>query len=193
MSVNRRAALLVREMPLFADLTPKEVVLLGMVLKERDYQPGDWLCREGEPGNGCFFIADGEVEIIKKAANQSQAVIAHAGRHATIGQIALIDDGPRSASIRAKTRVEVLRLDRGDFEALQESGSPFAYRFQLAIARSAAAQLREANQTLVHLMQQRDTPSGSMQRVTLRKVQAVLAHTRDLHPVSGTAEPTGDA
>jgi CRP-like cAMP-binding protein len=166
MSVNRRAALLVREMPLFADLTPKEVVLLGMVLKERDY----------------------EVEIIKRAANQAQAVIARAGKHATVGQISLIDDGPRSASVRAKTRVEVLRLDRGDFEALQASGSQFAYRFQLAIARSAAAQLREANQTLMGLMQQRETPSGSMQRVTLQKVQAVLAHTRDLHPVPPKAE-----
>lgn len=188
MSVNRRAALLVREMPLFADLTPKEVVLLGMVLKERDYQAGDWLCREGEPGDGCFFIGEGEVEIIKRAANQAQAVIARAGKHATVGQISLIDDGPRSASVRAKTRVEVLRLDRGDFEALQASGSQFAYRFQLAIARSAAAQLREANQTLMGLMQQRETPSGSMQRVTLQKVQAVLAHTRDLHPVPTQAE-----
>ena len=188
MSVNRRAALLVREMPLFADLTPKEVVLLGMVLKERDYQAGDWLCREGEPGDGCFFIGEGEVEIIKRAANQSQAVIGRAGKHATVGQISLIDDGPRSASVRAKTRVEVLRLDRGDFEALQASGSQFAYRFQLAIARSAAAQLREANQTLMGLMQQRETPSGSMQRVTLQKVQAVLAHTRDLHPVPPKAE-----
>jgi CRP-like cAMP-binding protein len=188
MSVNRRAALLVREMPLFADLTPKEVVLLGMVLKERDYQAGDWLCREGEPGDGCFFIGEGEVEIIKRAANQAQAVIGRAGKHATVGQISLIDDGPRSASVRAKTRVEVLRLDRGDFEALQASGSQFAYRFQLAIARSAAAQLREANQTLMGLMQQRETPSGSMQRVTLQKVQAVLAHTRDLHPVPPKAE-----
>ena len=188
MSVNRRAALLVREMPLFAELTPKEVVLLGMVLKERDYQAGEWLCREDEPGNGCFFIGEGEVEIIKRAANQSQAVIGRAGKHATVGQISLIDDGPRSASVRAKTRVEVLRLDRGDFEALQASGSQFAYRFQLAIARSAAAQLREANQTLMGLMQQRETPSGSMQRVTLQKVQAVLAHTRDLHPVSTQAE-----
>ena len=188
MSVNRRAALLVREMPLFADLTPKEVVLLGMVLKERDYQAGDWLCREGEPGDGCFFIGEGEVEIIKRAANQAQAVIGRAGKHATVGQISLIDDGPRSASVRAKTRVEVLRLDRGDFDALQESGSQFAYRFQLAIARSAAAQLREANQTLMGLMQHRETPSGSMQRVTLQKVQAVLAHTRDLHPVPPKAE-----
>ena len=188
MSVNRRAALLVREMPLFADLTPKEVVLLGMVLKERDYQAGDWLCREGEPGDGCFFIGEGEVEIIKRAANQAQAVISRAGKHATVGQISLIDDGPRSASVRAKTRVEVLRLDRGDFEALQDSGSQFAYRFQLAIARSAAAQLREANQTLMGLMQHRETPSGSMQRVTLQKVQAVLAHTRDLHPVPPKAE-----
>ena len=188
MSVNRRAALLVREMPLFAELTPKEVVLLGMVLKERDYQPGEWLCRGGEPGDGCFFIGDGEVEIIKRAANQAQAVIGRAGKHATVGQISLIDDGPRSASVRAKTRVEVLRLDRGDFEALQASGSQFAYRFQLAIARSATAQLREANQTLMGLMQHRETPSGSMQRVTLQKVQAVLAHTRDLHPVSPKAE-----
>ncbi len=188
MSVNRRAALLVRDMPLFAELTPKEVVLLGMVLKERDYQPGDWLCREGEPGDGCFFIGDGEVEIIKRAANQSQAVIGRAGKHATVGQISLIDDGPRSASVRAKTRVEVLRLDRGDFEALQASGSQFAYRFQLAIARSAAAQLREANQTLMGLMEHRETPSGSMQRVTLQKVQAVLAHTRDLHPVPSKSE-----
>jgi CRP-like cAMP-binding protein len=175
-------------MPLFAELTPKEVVLLGMVLKERDYQAGEWLCREDEPGNGCFFIGEGEVEIIKRAANQSQAVIGRAGKHATVGQISLIDDGPRSASVRAKTRVEVLRLDRGDFEALQASGSQFAYRFQLAIARSAAAQLREANQTLMGLMQQRETPSGSMQRVTLQKVQAVLAHTRDLHPVPPKAE-----
>jgi CRP-like cAMP-binding protein len=177
MSTTRDAALLLREMPLFAELTPKEVVLLGMVLKVRSYAAGDWICREGEPATGCYIVESGEVEVLKRVPDRSQVPISTLGRFGVFGHIALVDDGPRSASCRAKTRVEALRLERSDFEMLVSSGSPFAFRFQAAVARVAASQLREANRQLRALMDERVAPSRPQQRTTLVKVQAILAHT----------------
>ena len=92
-------------MPLFAELTPKEVVLLGMVLKVRSYAAGDWICREGEPATGCFIIESGEVEVLKRVPDRSQVPISTLGRFGVFGHIALVDDGPRSASqLREATR-----------------------------------------------------------------------------------------
>ena len=89
-------------------------------LARLEYDEGDIIFREGEPGDAAYLILTGNVDILKKAGD-AQVVIAHVGQGAIIGEMALIDSEPRMATVRAasKTAVTVIpskelkiRMDR---------------------------------------------------------------------------------
>ena len=162
--------------PALSTLRPKERELLAMVMKEERFRPGDLIVREGEPGHSCYFIIAGEVEVLKRIGPTQERVITTLRANGLFGQIALVDAGARAASCRAKTAVHVARLDRQDFDTLFSSGSHFAFQFQLVIARSAAQQLREANERLNLLLSRRATLHQQQARQdAMRDVQDVLA------------------
>lgn len=93
--------------PVFAELPPATLEQLIARLDLRDLYNGEELFHEGEPGTTMFVISEGEVEV--QAAGQELATL---GPGAFFGEIALITDLPRSATVRAKGRVELLALDR---------------------------------------------------------------------------------
>jgi CRP/FNR family transcriptional regulator len=168
-----------RRIPLFADLNDEELLTLSAVLRRERFMPGQTICREGELGRGCHFVIEGEIDVLKAVAGGDPRVIATARKGEVVGQIALVDPGPRSATCRARVPTMAFRLDRDDFETLFSSGSRFARRFQLAVARQAAAQLREANHRLVTLLDaappRGDSRLENQRAKVLREVQEMLA------------------
>ena len=151
-----RLANRLKRMPLFADLRPKELALLTLVMKDRALKPGDVICREGDPGDSCYFILSGTVEVYREDQSGGVQHLANLGESQLFGQVALVDQGNRSASCRAVTEVEIMQLDATDFEMLFSSGSQFAFRFQTVIAQTAVQQLRSANARLNELLSTRN-------------------------------------
>lgn len=167
---------LLQSMPALRGLRPKERELLSMVMKEERYRPGDAIVHEGEPGHSCYFIIDGEVEVLKAIGRGQERVITTLRRDGLFGQIALVDAGKRAATCRARTHVHVARLDRQDFDTLFSSGSHFAFQFQNVIARADAQQLRQANSRLNLLLSRRkQVEADSARDAALRDVQDMLA------------------
>ncbi len=163
-----------KRMPVFADLRPKELALLTMVMHEVRASPGEEIVTEGAEGDSCYFVLSGEVGVYKNAGG-SERYVATLGENQLFGQIALVDAGPRSATCRAMSAVHLLRLSNEDFEMLFNSGSHFAFRFQALIAHTAVEQLRKANERLGELATSRDaraSDSGS-----LEEIQAILARS----------------
>ncbi len=111
-------------------------VLAGAGIRKR-YQSGDELCVEGERGSNCFFVLRGELELLREG--RRLAVLAGG---TIAGQIALVADSPRSATLRALGEVDTLELSRSDFEGLLLAASPLALRFQRQIAATAIRQHR---------------------------------------------------
>jgi len=105
-SLAARQALLTT--PLFPGLPPGvlEALIGRMALLHLD--PGEILFREGETGHALFVISEGEVAVESVAVGE----LARLGPSAFFGEIALVTDLPRSATIRAVTRVELLAIDR---------------------------------------------------------------------------------
>jgi len=93
--------------PVFAELPPATLEHLIARLELRDLFNGQEVFREGDAGTTMFVISEGEVEV--QAAGQELATL---GPGAFFGEIALVTDLPRSATVRAKGRVELLALDR---------------------------------------------------------------------------------
>ena len=109
----RRLALL--RTPVFAELPAETLEQLIAQLELRDLYNSEVVFREGDAGTTMFVISEGEVEV--ETAGQDLATL---GPGAFFGEIALVTDLPRSATIRAKGRVELLALDREVVRAAAE-------------------------------------------------------------------------
>ena len=77
----------------------------------RFYMDGEIVVRQGDVGDSMFVVQDGEVEIVAEE-NGTEVVLRSAGRNAILGEMAIFERQPRSATIRAKGRVRILTLDK---------------------------------------------------------------------------------
>jgi NADH dehydrogenase len=90
------------------------------------YEPGDYIIMEGDPGTNFFVISNGEVEVVRGGnGGESPDILAVLGPGDFFGEMALIDNRPRNASIRARTPVEVLVMGRNVFQQISSALAPF--------------------------------------------------------------------
>ena len=100
-----------RSAPIFFTLAPEGLVELARACREDEYAPDEALCLEGEPGNEVFILLAGDVKVIK-GSGASERVVATEKAGGFIGEMAVLDPAPRSATLRAGAEgVRVLRLD----------------------------------------------------------------------------------
>jgi CRP-like cAMP-binding protein len=106
--------------PLFAALNQEDREHLGETARIRAYQPGELIVREGDTATGCFIIASGQVEVVKGEAGAHPTVLTTLGAGEFFGEMAVIDDHPRSASVWALEATECVAIGRAEFlETLQ--------------------------------------------------------------------------
>jgi CRP-like cAMP-binding protein len=147
LAADLRALAALREYP------DAELAVLVAAAVEQRLAPGATLCREGEPGRSCFLLVSGEAQVLRATA-EGDRPLATIGPGAFVGQIALVDRGPRSATVRAVTACVALELSRDAFEQLLAACSPLALRFQESIAAAGIRQLRQATAGLARLLAQ---------------------------------------
>lgn len=136
-----------RELECLDDFSTTELEMLAANASCRSYEAGSVLCREGAEADRCFIVAKGEVEVRKNVSGH-MVVLGSAEKGALLGQAALIDDSPRSATLQARGSVVTLEVDRETFDKLLDRNTAVAIRFQELIAKSAIRQLRAANERL---------------------------------------------
>jgi CRP/FNR family cyclic AMP-dependent transcriptional regulator len=138
-------------LPSLAAYPPDELAVLLTVAKAREVAAREDLCREGDPGRSCFLVVAGALDITKMG---STAVLATLGAGTFVGQMALVDHAPRSATVTAREPTVVLEFAREPFERLLAARSPLALRFQEQIAIAGIRQLRQATARLVDALGQ---------------------------------------
>lgn len=93
--------LFLRQVPLFTDLAPEDLQQIAEVATERVFTSNDYLCREGEIGDELFVIVDGQVRVTKGSNGQERILRKlKTGEH--IGELAILREQPRSASVAAE-------------------------------------------------------------------------------------------
>ena len=125
--------------------------MLRTATDARRYGLGEVLCLQGEPASEAFFVAEGEVEVLRRIGgkNYRMAEISTGG---FLGQRALLRQGTRGATLRAGSRgTTVFCLSRERFNALLEADTDFAIAFQEAVTTAGIRQLRLANDMASHL------------------------------------------
>jgi CRP/FNR family transcriptional regulator, cyclic AMP receptor protein len=114
--------------PLFAGARRRELERISSLCTEITMAEGRPLCREGESGQEFFVLEDGTVTVTVGGKE-----VATLGAGDFFGELALLDGGPRTATVTASTEVKVLVLDRREFQALLEEDPIVAVRLLPAI------------------------------------------------------------
>ena len=113
----RPEAELLKNVPLFQLLDDNERTELAAQLDVVKFVAGQDIFHYGEPGDSIYVISSGEVEVYTKNDTGERIVLEIAGRGDFFGELSLLDNGTRSASVVAVKDTETLRLDRGDLQA----------------------------------------------------------------------------
>lgn len=129
------------KVPLFENLKEKQLRRLAMRFVSRQYEPGQDIVTQGKGGAGLFILVSGAAEAIRVRSDGSKAVVNTFGPTDFFGELALLDDQPRTASVVTTEETECLVLSQWEFlgalredpemsiEVLQE----LAWRFRQAL------------------------------------------------------------
>jgi hypothetical protein len=109
--------MLIRQVPILADLGPEDLEELASVVEERRTEPGNDLFREGDPGDAVYLIVKGAVRVFTGGdGERPERVLSELGPGACIGEMAVLDASPRSATVRAIERTRTLRVPGEGFK-----------------------------------------------------------------------------
>lgn len=111
--------LFLRKVPLFAELAPQDLRRVAAVADERAFVDGETIADQGEPGDELHIVVDGTVRVVRTdLGTGSEAELARRTQGDVVGEMALITQEPRMASLVASGEVRTLRLGRQEFEGV---------------------------------------------------------------------------
>lgn len=138
MATAAAAARHLARVPLFAGLSRPELQRIAALTTERRAAPGDVLTREGDRGTELFVIVTGEAEVRRRNRRLGSM---SAGE--VFGELALLDRGPRSATVVARSAMRLLVLSELDFTALLDEIPALPHKLLALLAgRLRAAEAR---------------------------------------------------
>lgn len=126
---------------LFGNLAPAELRIVESLVHERDYLAGEVVFDEGEEGHALYIIAAGEVAICRPGLGRA-GELARLGAGSFFGELALLDDTPRSAQARAAADARLLVFFRDDFIGLLDTHVRIASKITRDLARHLAGRVR---------------------------------------------------
>lgn len=173
--------------PLFANLGDAELQALAADLRPHDYAPGALIFSEGEPGQTLFLVERGQVRIFIQNDNGQEISVNVCGPGDLFGELAVIDQLPRSATAQAMGDTRVLSLTRDRFRDHLRRSPQLALNFMLALSvrvRYNTRQMDNLNQRsvparlarkLLELAQQHGVAEAQGVRLRLTLTQSDLA------------------
>ncbi|MCS7057096.1 MAG: cyclic nucleotide-binding domain-containing protein [Thermoflexales bacterium] len=135
MSDPKQTARFLSRVPLFSGLNDRQLEYLARRFVEREYPAGQAIVTQGTGGEGFFIIVSGRAEAIRERADGSKAVVNTFGPTDFFGELALLDDGLRTASVVTTEPTRCLALTRWDFLAALREDPDMAITVLQELAR----------------------------------------------------------
>src|SRR5580698_406141 len=127
---------------LFRDLDPGELQALSDIAEERVFPAGTRIFSENDPGDGVYVIREGQVEIAHLIGDRALCVFSKFGPGDFFGEMAVIDDLPRSATTMAVKETKVYFIPRAQMSALLQRSPELSFKLMQEISQ----RLRDFNQ-----------------------------------------------
>jgi CRP/FNR family transcriptional regulator, cyclic AMP receptor protein len=136
--------------PLLSSLNAKELARVRRLMFERSYEPDELVFLKGQPGAAMFVIREGEVKVlVPNPEGGADIEIARLQAGDFFGELALLDNSPRSASVRSVERTRLSAIFRGDFEDLLLNDPLISSKINRQLAIVIGNRLKAANAELV--------------------------------------------
>jgi len=148
MSQSNDLKQVLRGVMLFAGLSDEELDAVAAICNERQLHRGEVLAEQGAPGDEFYVVTNGFLEISIAGDEASSQVLVNLGKGQIIGEMALIDQGPRSATVRAISEAAVQVIRRMDFEGLCDKNTRIGYIVMKDIAADLSFKLRHRNMAI---------------------------------------------
>jgi len=165
---------MLRNLPLLEGATPEVVEQLAEVAVERSFQPGQVVFEEDSAGRELYLIVEGMVEVVK-GHGAEEMVIARNGPGTFFGEMALIEDMPRFAAIRALEPTRLLELSERDVRSVLIRQPLLLYQ----VTRLLSARLRETDLRMIADLQRKNQELAQAYR-ELQEAQAALVEKERL-------------
>lgn len=130
--------------PLFSGLSEKQLKKLANRLTKRDYAEGEAIITQGKGGEGLFILTHGKAEAVRVQPDGEITTVNNFAPNDFFGELALLDEGLRTASVIAKSEVSCLILTRWDFKGILKNEPEMA----ITVLEEMAKRFRRALETL---------------------------------------------
>lgn len=129
----------IARVPIFSNCTPSEIEAIAALAQEHSFEPGQIIVTQGTPGQAFYMVLGGRVEILRDGNS-----LGTFGPGDFFGEMSLLDQAPRSATIRAVDDTSCLLLSSWDFKSLLQSQPSIAVKLLEVLSR----RLRVADERL---------------------------------------------
>jgi CRP/FNR family cyclic AMP-dependent transcriptional regulator len=133
-----------KSVPMFASFTPEELRALATMVMRRSVPRGSAVMHEGDPVDSLYIVISGRLKVMMGEADGKETILSILGPGEFFGEMGLIDDNPRSASVRAIEPCELLAVSKGAFRKCLVENSALA----MAVMRVLVRRLREADRKI---------------------------------------------
>lgn len=133
---------------LFDDFSSRELAQIAGVMTERVVYNGEVLMLANERPDRLFVVLEGTIEV-SRVEDGTDRVLALLGPGSMVGLVALLDRGRRAATCTARGKGRVAEMPRDSFDMLQQSNAPLADKFQYAVARQLAQDVKQMTRGLL--------------------------------------------
>ena len=147
-----------RRIPLFAHIDTKQLKLLAFTSERIVFEAEQMLFRQGDDGDAAYVLLDGEADVLVDAPS-GPVPVARLGRNAIVGEIAILCDVPRTASIMAVSRLETVRITKAQFLGLLTESPQLAVEIMKILAQRLARTSMELSEARSQLKSQRGATS----------------------------------
>ena len=145
---NQSLGEILQNIPIFRELTPKELKILERVVHTRTYQPAETVFVENEPGAGMYVIRSGRVDIVLKHTTENPMLLAELEPGDFFGEMALLGDSSRSATAVAREQSELIGFFHPDLLEIINFHPVMGAKVTFGLARTLSERLRYTNTQL---------------------------------------------
>jgi CRP-like cAMP-binding protein len=124
-----------RKIPLFTGLPTARLKLIAYTKEVVEFAPGEVIVRQGDPADAVYIVTEGEAEVLLHDADGHEMILATMSRNSLFGETAVISKGRRTATVRARDRVETFKISADVFLDLVRQSPEISMQVMTVLAQ----------------------------------------------------------